>query len=99
MHAPHLLDLEVAQALRSLERSGTLEQERAAAGLDDFQSLRVVRHTHTRLLNRAWALRQNLTVYDGIYIALAEALDAPLVTTDRRLASAPGHTAQILLCA
>lgn len=59
-------------------------------------ALRIVRHASSALLLRVWELRQNLSAYDGLYVALAEALEAPLVTTDRRLSRTPGHTARIV---
>ena len=83
---------------RRLERAGTLAAEPAIEALHDLRDLRLVRHGHSTLIDRAWALRHDLTVYDAVYIALAEALEAPLVTTDRRLASAPGHDAEVRLC-
>ncbi len=73
-----------------------LSAGRARLALDDFLGLRIRRYPSTRLLERIFELRNNLTPYDAAYVALAEALDAPLVTTDRRLATATGHTAEIL---
>jgi predicted nucleic acid-binding protein len=97
LHAPHLLDVEVAQVLRRLEQAGPLSTERAEEALSDLRALRIVRYAHQPLLTRAWALRHNLSAYDALYVALAEGLEAPLVTTDRRLASAPGHDAKVIL--
>lgn len=91
LHAPHLLDAEVAHALRSMVRRGTVTETRAAAALADLQRIELDRHGHRELLPRVWELRHNLTVYDGLYIALAEKLDCPLLTLDGRLAAAPGH--------
>lgn len=88
--APHLLDLEVTSVWRRLEATGRLDRRRAERALHDLLALGIERVTHTRLLDRCWELRNNLTVYDAAYVALAEALDAPLVTADRRLAGAPG---------
>ena len=88
LHAPHLLDVEVASALRRLVRTREVSVERAEEAIEDLQLLRLARHGHDDLLPRAWELRENVTVYDGVYIALAEALDATLVTCDRPLAAA-----------
>jgi predicted nucleic acid-binding protein len=68
---------------------------RADAVRADFSALRITRYPHTLLLDRMWELRENLTAYDATFVALAEVLDAPLVTTDARLAAAPGHRAAI----
>ena len=95
LHAPHLLDVEVAQVLRRLERAGAVGERRAGEALDDLRALRLVRHEHLPLLTRAWALRHNLSAYDALYVALAEGLGAPLLTLDRRLADAPGHGAEV----
>ena len=97
LHAPHLLDVEVAQGLRRLVRIGELAPARAAEAIADLTDLTAVRHAHEDLLPRIWAMRDNLTAYDAVYIALAEALDATLLTIDRRLAKAPGHRAQVQL--
>lgn len=90
LHVPHLVDVEVAQALRRLVREGALDAESAAAALDDLRLLDLDRHSHEPLLERVWALRDNLPAYDAVYVALAEALDCPLLTCDGRLARAPG---------
>jgi predicted nucleic acid-binding protein len=95
LHAPHLIDVEIVQALRRLVRAGDVRAERADEAIDDLGILAIRRHPHFDLLGRAWALRDNLTAYDAMYVALAEATDAPLVTCDAALAETPGHTAQI----
>jgi predicted nucleic acid-binding protein len=95
LHAPHLLDLEVAQVLRRYEREGELTAQRAGEALDDLAAFRIERYPHHLFLPRVWALRQNATAYDACYLALAEALDAPLVTRDRRLTKVPGHSARV----
>lgn len=95
LHAPHLISLEVAHALRRLERTGRILRPRAAEALSDYGALRLERHAHESLLPRIWELRANLTTYDASYVALAEALDAPLVTCDEKLAAAPGHRARV----
>ena len=88
LHAPHLLDLEVAQVLRRYARSGVISAKRASEALADLADLPLNRYPHFVLLPRIWQLRNNVTAYDAAYLALAEALDAPLVTCDKALASA-----------
>jgi len=97
LHAPHLLSVEVAQVLARLVRTGAIEGQLAETGLRILAQLDVVRYRHEILLPRVWELRENLTAYDGAYVALAELLDAPLLTLDARLARSPGHTAAIEL--
>ena len=94
-HAPHLLDLEVAQVLRRYAQSGELDAERGGEALADLAELPITRYPHDVLLPRIWDLRSNLSAYGAAYVALAEALAAPLVTRDRRLAGAPGHEARV----
>jgi len=94
VHAPHLLDVEVAQVLRRLVRARTLGKTRA---LEALTELAIERHSHEPLLRRMWAMRDALTAYDAAYIALAEALDAPLLTCDGKLSRAHGHGATIQL--
>lgn len=96
-HAPHLIDVEVVHALRRLAQDGVITERRAQQALFDFSSLDLIRHPHLHLVSRAWSLRHNLTAYDAAYVALAEGLDAPLLTRDRRLAAAPGNRAEIRL--
>lgn len=97
LHAPHLLDAEVAQVLRRWELAGEVSGARAAEAVNDFLALPLTRHAHVPLLPRVWELRHSVSAYDGLYVALAEALDAPLVTRDARLARAHGHRARIEL--
>ena len=97
LHAPHLLDVEVAQALRRYVREGEVESADAAAALEHLRALDIERHAHEPLLARIWALRENLTAYDATYVALAEALDTTLLTCDRRLARAPGLSRHVEL--
>ena len=94
-HAPHLIDVEVVQALRRLVRIGEVRPNRAREAVEDLTGLDIRRHSHIDWLSRAWALRDNLTAYDAMYVALAEAIDAPLVTCDGPLGTAPGHAARI----
>ena len=95
LHAPHLVDLEVVHALRRYEMKGLLTRTRAEEALDDFADLDILRYPHDALLPRIWALRRNVTAYDAAYLALAEALDAPLLTADEKLARSPGHHARV----
>ncbi|QSR85225.1 type II toxin-antitoxin system VapC family toxin [Methylacidimicrobium sp. B4] len=97
MHAPHLLDLEVAQVCRRYCLRRVMSRRRGKEALTDLSDLPIERYPHLPLLGRAWELYPNLTVYDAIYVALAEALRAPLLTRDARLAAAPGHSALIEL--
>jgi predicted nucleic acid-binding protein len=85
---PHLIDVEVGHALRRTVAARKLREDRAAAALGKLAELPLRRIVHIGLLDRAWQLRHNLTFYDGIYVALAEILDVPLITLDRRLARA-----------
>lgn len=95
LHAPHLLDLEIAQVLRRAISSKQVTEQRASAALADWLNFSLNRYDHDLLLHRVWALRKNVTAYDAAYLALAEILGAPLVTCDLRLAKAPGHKAKI----
>jgi predicted nucleic acid-binding protein len=95
LHTVYLLDVEFAQVLRRLVREGTLARKRAEEAMEDLIAVRVTRYAPVLLLNRIWQLRQNLTAYDAAYVALAEELEAPLITRDQRIAAAPGHTATI----
>jgi predicted nucleic acid-binding protein len=97
LHAPHLLDVEVAQAIRRYAAHGDIDGERGAAALADLADLPLRRYPHDFLLPRVWELRNNLTATDAVYVALAEALDASLLTRDRRLAGAAGLRIRIEL--
>jgi len=95
IHVPHLVDIEIAQALRRLVRSREVSIDRAAEALADLVDLDLRRHIHVDLLDRVWELRANLTSYDAVYVALAEAIGGPLVTCDKSLGSSPGHAVRI----
>lgn len=93
--APHLLDAEVGSAVRRLVRADVVDAGSAAHALADLAELEIERHPHQGLLPRAWQLRHSLSFYDALYVALAEVLDAPLVTLDARVAGAPGVRARV----
>src|SRR5438093_6442115 len=95
LHAPHLLDVEVLSAMRRLVQTGEVTADRAAEAIEDLALLRIARHGHLDFARRAWELRQNFTAYDAMYLALAESLDATLVTCDRPFGAAPGHSARV----
>jgi len=95
LHAPHLIDVEVAQVLRRFGMTGELDDDRAREALDDLRDLPLARYPHDLLLPRIWELRRNMTACDAAYVSLAELLSATLLTRDARLASAPGHHATI----
>ena len=95
LHAPHLLDVEVAQVLRCYVRDKTISVRRGQEALEDLGDLPLRRYPHDFLLPRIWELRATLTAYDVAYVALAELLDAPLLTCDGKIASASGHDANV----
>ena len=95
--APVILDAEVLSALRGLNRGGLLGAERAEFALSRLRTAPVQRMPVRSLLPIAWTLRHNLSAYDALYVALATALNCPLVTTDARLAAAPALPAEVLL--
>lgn len=97
LHAPHLIDVEVAQVLRRYAASGELDSKRCRDALEDLADLPLTRYPHDLLLTRIWELRENLTAYDAAYVALAEALEAPLLTCDRKLSRASGVRARVEL--
>ncbi|MGB3681744.1 MAG: type II toxin-antitoxin system VapC family toxin [Rubrobacteraceae bacterium] len=96
VHVPHLFEIEVLSALRR-RMIGSPRPERSAQFVEDLTSMRLTRYPHTALLPRIWELRHNITTYDAAYVALAETLDAPLVTLDARLSQAPGIRAAVEL--
>lgn len=93
LHAPHLLDVEVAQVLRRYVRDKAITARRAQEALEDLADMPLSRYPHDLLIPRIWELRANLTAYDAAYVALAELLDARLLTCDGKIASASGHHA------
>lgn len=95
IHVPHLWLAEVTQVVRRHVAAGLLSPDRGLRTLRVAERLPAVRHEHEPLIERVWALRENLTAYDAVYVALAEVLGATLVTTDARLARSPGHAATI----
>ena len=95
IHAPALLDVEVVQALRRLVQRGNLEPARGEEAAIDLMLLDLIRHQHAELVGRIWELRETITAYDAVYVALAEALDAPFLTCDRPLAKSHGHSARM----
>ena len=89
--APHLIDLEVLHVVRRFHRTRLLTLERAEQALEDLEGLAITRYGHELLRPSIWRLRDNLTAYDAAYVALAELLDAPIVTCDGKLAQSAGH--------
>jgi predicted nucleic acid-binding protein len=97
LHAPHLLDVEVAQVLRRYTHAGEIDEGRGNEALADLADFPIRRYPHGLLLARVWSLRHNFTAYDAVYVALAEALNARLLTRDERLATAIGRHVDVEL--
>lgn len=97
LHAPHLIDVEVAQVLRRYASRQELSPERGRQALADLADFSIERYPHDVLLPRIWELQHNMTAYDAAYVALAEAIGAPLLTCDESLATSPGHQAVVEL--
>lgn len=97
LHAPHLIDVEISQVIRRYTSAGELTQERGFQAIEDLMEFRFSRYSHEILLPRIWELRANMTAYDAAYVALAEVLDAPLLTRDAKLARSTGSIARIEL--
>jgi predicted nucleic acid-binding protein len=96
VHAPHLLDVEVLSVLHGLTLAGKLKPETAEQARNDYFSLTIARYELHGLAHRVWQLRHNHTTYDACYLALAEALQAPLYTCDRKL-DTDAHSAEVLI--
>ena len=97
LHAPCLLDIEVTQVLRRYALVGELTATRGLQAIEDLADFPIIRYPHDLFLPRIWELRHNVTAYDAVYIVLAEALEAPLLTCDAKLVSTAGHHANIEL--
>ncbi len=97
--APALIDAEVGSALRRQVRAQEIGPRKATAALHDFLQMRLQRIPHAALFDRAWQLRDNVSFYDGLYVALAEVAKAPLLTLDERLTRAPGLRIEVELVA
>lgn len=93
--APEIVDLEILQALRRLVHRGDIAERRAEAALDMFRHMPIDRFGHGLLCPRIWSLRHNLTAYDAAYFALAELLEVPLWTRDRKFLTVPGHRVRV----
>ena len=93
--APDLVDVETVAVLRKRWMAGDLSKNRFSAGIDDREDLGLVRYPALPLMRRAFELRDNVTAYDAVYVALAERLDCTLVTADQRLAAAPGISCSV----
>jgi predicted nucleic acid-binding protein len=94
--APTLIEYEIGSALRRLCLTGRLDADRAGLALRSIVDFSLELYDAEMLAARMWELRQNISYYDAAYVALAETLQVPLYTTDKRLASAPQHKAQII---
>lgn len=94
VHAPHLLDVEVLSTLRGLALSGKLEADAAEQARVDYLAMKISRYETRGIAERVWELRHNYTAYDASYLALAEALEAPLYTCDGKLAG-NAHSAEV----
>ena len=90
LHAPHLIDSEVASGLRRMVAAEQLSADAGWTALDAFRRLGMTRYPVFSLLDRVWELRDNLSACDASYVALAELLDCCLLTADARLSRAPG---------
>jgi predicted nucleic acid-binding protein len=95
--APALVDAEVGSALRRQVRAKELAPRKAEEALDDLLEMRLQRIPHRHLVDRAWELRDNVSFYDALYVAVAEVLETPLLTLDRKLARAPGLRVEVEL--
>jgi predicted nucleic acid-binding protein len=99
LHAPHLIDAEVTHALRGLARSGKIEHGLATTAVHQLSDLPITRYPHQPFLDRIWELRENVSSYDACYVSLAEAVEAPLLTTDMALARLQNIGCEVMLLA
>ncbi len=97
LHVPHLFEVEVLHALRRLTLTGSVSGHRAFRAVSAMLNMRLTHYPHEPFVRRIWELKQNVSAYEAAYVALAETLDAPLITTDGRLAQAPAHKAKVEL--
>ena len=95
LHTVHLLDVEFNQVLQRLVRDRSLPLKRAKVAIEDMADLRITRYAPLLLRQRIWQLRKNLSAHEAAYVALAEKLEAPLITRDKRIAATPGHSATV----
>ncbi|MGB6229325.1 MAG: type II toxin-antitoxin system VapC family toxin [Litorimonas sp.] len=95
--APEIIDLEFLQVMRRYARNGTIGSPRISDAFETLNDLSIIRYGHRLLRDRIWSLRDNLTAYDAAYFALAEHMDAPLWTRDRKFAGIPGHSAEVVI--
>jgi predicted nucleic acid-binding protein len=94
--APELIDIEVLNVLRKLDRAGAIPASRVAELPTQIRALRIRKYRHDSLLDGIWALRNMVTACDAAYVALARLLDATLITRDARLARAPGLNVSVI---
>lgn len=97
VHVPHLIDIEIAQVLRRYALGEAFGEQRAVQALHHWRQLHVERYPHEPFLDRVWGLRNNVSAYDALYVALAEALGESLVTGDRKLAAVPRMNVRVEL--
>ncbi len=97
IHAPALIEVEVVSGLRHLQRQRRVAEDRATIGLEWFLDLGIEKHHGPDLTRRIFALRHSLSAYDAAYVAVAELIQAPLLTADGRLSRAHGHRARVEL--
>jgi len=95
LHCPHVLDLEVAQVLRRLNRDAVISAHRAEEAIHDLLDMKITRYPHFVFLPAIWQQRHNLSSYDSAYVVLARELQATLITRDARLAAAVGRAGDV----
>ena len=97
MHAPHLIDVEVAGVMRRAALHGRIDESVARKVVSSMETLDLQRYPHLPLMGRAWQLKEAVTITDGLYVALAELFEVALFTSDERLARAPGVRARVIV--